>query len=118
MMSGLNLLRKTIAKNGSLLRQTRPLHVTSARTIKSVAQRESLNSDFVLDLHYEFHYRDQIPMHKWDEQKNTITDVCMGVVLAFVIYKCYSEPEHLLGEFEYPDYSTWTDEELGVPPVE
>lgn len=47
-------------------------------------------------MHYEFHYRDQIPMHKWDEQKNTIADVAMGIVLAFVLYKCYDEPEHLL----------------------
>jgi len=46
-MSGLNLLRKTIAKNGSLLRQIRPLYVTSTRTTKSVAPRESLNSEYV-----------------------------------------------------------------------
>jgi len=112
------MLEKLISKKGYLLKQIRHLHVTSARTTKSVAPRQSLNSDYVLDLHYDFHYRDQIPFNKWDKQKNTIADVAMGVTLAFVFYKCYTEPEHLLGEFEYPDYSKWTDEELGIPPVE
>lgn len=49
----------------------------------------------MLDLHYDFHYRDQIPFNDWDRKKNLIADVSMGIVLAFVIYKCYSEPEHL-----------------------
>lgn len=26
--------------------------------------------------------------------------------------------ELLQGDFEYPDYSKWTDEELGIPPSE
>jgi hypothetical protein len=51
---------------------------------------------FILDLHYEFHYRDQIPFTKEDEKKNLIADISMGVVMAFVIYKCYSETEHLV----------------------
>lgn len=46
-MSGLNALRKTISKNVNLLRQIRPLHVTSARTTKSVAPRQSLNAEYV-----------------------------------------------------------------------
>ncbi|KAL5242187.1 hypothetical protein ACI65C_009597 [Semiaphis heraclei] len=116
-MSGLSLLKKTVPRNVCLFKQIRPLHVSSART-KSVAPRESLNSDYVLDLNYDFHYRDQIPFTAKDKRNNTIADVSMGVVLAFVLYKCYSEPEHLLGDFPYPDSSEWTDEELGVPPVE
>lgn len=51
---------------------------------------------YVLDLNYDFHYRDQIPFTAKDKRNNTIADVSMGVVLAFVLYKCYSEPEHLL----------------------
>lgn len=51
---------------------------------------------FVLDLHYEFHYRDQIPFNAWDKKKNTIADISMGIVLAYVIYKIYSEPEHII----------------------
>ncbi|XP_025424596.1 uncharacterized protein LOC112693644 isoform X2 [Sipha flava] len=95
-MSGWNLVKKTIFKNGSLMRQIRPLHTTPALNFKGVAKRESLNSDFILDLHYEFHYRDQIPFTKEDEKKNLIADISMGVVMAFVIYKCYSETEHLV----------------------
>ncbi|KAL4096975.1 hypothetical protein QTP88_021832 [Uroleucon formosanum] len=116
-MSGLSLLKKTVPRNVCLFKQIRPLHVSSVRT-KSVAPRESLNSDYIIDFHYDFHYRDQIPLNAKDKRNNTIADVSMGIVLAFVLYKCYSEPEHLLGEFPYPDYSEWTDEELGVPPIE
>lgn len=47
-MSVLNLLQKTISKNGNLLKQIRPLHITSTRNTKSVAPRESLNSEYVL----------------------------------------------------------------------
>lgn len=50
----------------------------------------------MLDIHYDFHYRDQITFDAWDKKKNTIADIAMGTVLAFVMYKCYSEPEHLL----------------------
>lgn len=46
-MSGLNLLRKTIFKNVNILKQNRLLHMTSARTTKSVAPRQSLNSEYV-----------------------------------------------------------------------
>lgn len=49
-MNGLNLLKKLTSKNKSLLRQIRPLHVSSAQALKSVAPRESLNAEYVL--HY------------------------------------------------------------------
>lgn len=35
-------------------------------------------------------------MNDWDKKKNLIVDISMGITLAFVLYKCYSEPEHLL----------------------
>lgn len=35
-------------------------------------------------------------MNAWDKKKNLIADVSMGVVLAFVLYKFYSEPEHAI----------------------
>lgn len=54
-MSGLSALKKTVFKNDGLLRQIRrPLHVSSARATKSVAPRQSLNSEyvsFILDCH-------------------------------------------------------------------
>lgn len=48
-MSGLNFVKNTISKNGNLLRQIRPLHTTSARSFKAVAQKESLNSEYVVN---------------------------------------------------------------------
>ncbi|XP_050533905.1 NADH dehydrogenase [ubiquinone] 1 beta subcomplex subunit 2, mitochondrial-like [Daktulosphaira vitifoliae] len=119
-MSGLNMLKRNILKNVKLFNQSRLLHLTprTAAPWKTVAKREGLNGDHILDLHYDFHYRGIVEFDDWDKKKNLIADVCMGIVLAFVLYKCYSEPEHLLGDFEYPDASKWTDEELGIPPVD
>ncbi|XP_045603583.1 NADH dehydrogenase [ubiquinone] 1 beta subcomplex subunit 2, mitochondrial [Procambarus clarkii] len=34
----------------------------------------------------------------------------------WIIYHLITEPEHLTGEFPYPDVSKWTDAELGIPP--
>lgn len=65
------------------------------------AIRVFLFFSYVLDLHYDFHYRDQIPLNAWDKKKNLIADISMGVVLAFVMYKAYSEPEHLLVRIVY-----------------
>ncbi|XP_026482199.1 NADH dehydrogenase [ubiquinone] 1 beta subcomplex subunit 2, mitochondrial-like [Ctenocephalides felis] len=31
------------------------------------------------------------------------------------LYHIWTEPDHILGEFPYPDPSKWTDEELGIP---
>lgn len=58
----------------------------------------------MLDLHYEFHYRGFVKFDDWDKKKNLIADVSMGIVLAFVLYKCYSEPEHLLVSIKYCKY--------------
>lgn len=46
-MSGLRSLAKSVVKNGSLLQQVRPLHVSSPQAIKAVALRESVNSEYV-----------------------------------------------------------------------
>lgn len=34
----------------------------------------------------------------------------------WIIWHLYWEWGHIVGEFEYPDTSKWTDEELGIPP--
>merc|ERR1712050_126529 len=34
----------------------------------------------------------------------------------WVLWHLWTEPSHLVGHFEYPDPSKWTDAELGIPP--
>ncbi|XP_046982331.1 NADH dehydrogenase [ubiquinone] 1 beta subcomplex subunit 2, mitochondrial-like [Schistocerca americana] len=36
----------------------------------------------------------------------------------WILWHLWHEPEHITGEFPYPDPSKWTDEELGIPPDE
>ncbi|KAF4525395.1 hypothetical protein B566_EDAN014178 [Ephemera danica] len=33
----------------------------------------------------------------------------------WILWHLWTEPEHIYGEFEYPDPSKWTNEELGIP---
>ena len=39
-----------------------------------------------------------------------------GLCWFWILYHCATEPEHIYGEWPYIDPSTWTDEELGIPP--
>ncbi|XP_026755629.1 NADH dehydrogenase [ubiquinone] 1 beta subcomplex subunit 2, mitochondrial-like [Galleria mellonella] len=39
-----------------------------------------------------------------------------GLCWFWILYHLATEPEHVFGEFTYVDPSTWTDEELGIPP--
>uniref|UniRef100_A0A1B6DAI7 NADH dehydrogenase [ubiquinone] 1 beta subcomplex subunit 2, mitochondrial n=1 Tax=Clastoptera arizonana TaxID=38151 RepID=A0A1B6DAI7_9HEMI len=34
----------------------------------------------------------------------------------WIIWHFWHEPGHVFGEFDYPDPSKWTNEELGIPP--
>ncbi|XP_069940235.1 NADH dehydrogenase [ubiquinone] 1 beta subcomplex subunit 2, mitochondrial isoform X1 [Cherax quadricarinatus] len=34
----------------------------------------------------------------------------------WILYHLFTEPEHITGEFPYPDVSKWTNAELGIPP--
>merc|ERR1711874_373782 len=38
-----------------------------------------------------------------------------AVMWWWILYHLLTEPEHITGEFPYPDPSAWTNEELGIP---
>ena len=48
--------------------------------------------------------------------KEKITDVLYTIFWTYVCYMMITKYDHIIGEWEYPDTSAWTDEELGVPP--
>lgn len=39
-----------------------------------------------------------------------------GFVWWWILWHLWHEPEHITGEFPYPDPSEWTNAELGIPP--
>ncbi|XP_046667513.1 NADH dehydrogenase [ubiquinone] 1 beta subcomplex subunit 2, mitochondrial-like [Homalodisca vitripennis] len=43
-------------------------------------------------------------------------DMLMGFAVWWILWHVWHEPGHIVGEFEYPDPSKWTDAELGIPP--
>ncbi|XP_055356047.1 uncharacterized protein LOC129601296 [Paramacrobiotus metropolitanus] len=43
----------------------------------------------------------------------------IGVLMWWsILYGFFSEPEHLFGHYHQPDRRQWTDEELGIPPLD
>merc|ERR1739838_163828 len=38
-----------------------------------------------------------------------------AVMWWWILYHLMTEPEHITGEFPYPDPAAWTNEELGIP---
>lgn len=47
-----------------------------------------------------------------------LAEIVQGVAWWWILWHCWTEPGHIFGEFEYPDASKWTDEELGIPSVD
>uniref|UniRef100_A0A7R9DMJ0 NADH dehydrogenase [ubiquinone] 1 beta subcomplex subunit 2, mitochondrial n=1 Tax=Timema poppense TaxID=170557 RepID=A0A7R9DMJ0_TIMPO len=45
-----------------------------------------------------------------------VTEVAGGLMWWWVLWHLWHEYSHITGEFDYPDVSKWTDEELGIPP--
>ncbi|CAB0013396.1 unnamed protein product [Nesidiocoris tenuis] len=50
------------------------------------------------------------------KHKIILAEIMGASMWCWVIYNVISEPEHLTGEFLWPDVKQWTDQELGIPP--
>ncbi|KAL5009779.1 hypothetical protein ScPMuIL_012084 [Solemya velum] len=62
----------------------------------------------------QFVYRTSAPAAS---KKTLFKAEVIGFLLWYwILYHIWYEPEHLIGHYEYPDPSKWTDEELGIPP--
>ncbi|CAH1989730.1 unnamed protein product [Acanthoscelides obtectus] len=62
--------------------------------------------------------------HHWSYRKGAppasknimmCAEVVQGIAWWWVLWHLWTEPDHILGEFEYPDPRKWTDQELGIP---
>ncbi|XP_031616471.1 probable NADH dehydrogenase [ubiquinone] 1 beta subcomplex subunit 2, mitochondrial [Contarinia nasturtii] len=48
--------------------------------------------------------------------KRAMVQFAGGFMWWWILWHLYWDWGHIVGEFEYPDTSKWTDEELGIPP--
>ncbi|XP_043270191.1 NADH dehydrogenase [ubiquinone] 1 beta subcomplex subunit 2, mitochondrial-like [Venturia canescens] len=39
-----------------------------------------------------------------------------GIMWWWILWNCWHDFGHIVGEYDYPDPAKWTDEELGIPP--
>lgn len=44
-----------------------------------------------------------------------MAEITQGFMWWWILWHLWTEPDHVYGEFEYPDPSKWTDAELGIP---
>ncbi|XP_011870688.1 PREDICTED: NADH dehydrogenase [ubiquinone] 1 beta subcomplex subunit 2, mitochondrial-like [Vollenhovia emeryi] len=58
-------------------------------------------------------YRDLPPENK---QWTLAAEVFGGFMWWWILWHFWHDWGHIVGEFDYPDPSKWTDEELGIPP--
>jgi NADH dehydrogenase (ubiquinone) 1 beta subcomplex subunit 2 len=53
-------------------------------------------------------------------EKGGFIDVAATLVMTYIywwiFWHLFTEPGHVFGEWEFPDPTQWTDEELGIPP--
>ncbi|XP_044730058.1 NADH dehydrogenase [ubiquinone] 1 beta subcomplex subunit 2, mitochondrial-like isoform X2 [Chrysoperla carnea] len=44
-----------------------------------------------------------------------VADFVGATMWWWILWHLFTEPEHITGEFPYPDPRKWTNEELGIP---
>lgn len=42
-------------------------------------------------------------------------EIVQGIAWWWILWHLWTEPDHIFGEFEFPDPSKWTNAELGIP---
>jgi len=63
-----------------------------------------------------WHYR--MPRQNIPKKHIYMAEGIMAFMWYWILWHCWYEPDHLVGHFPYPDPSKWTDEELGIPPID
>ncbi|CAG4992089.1 unnamed protein product [Parnassius apollo] len=95
------MLARTLVSRAILLR--------TAKTTADHAKQLKRNAG-----HGVWSYRVPPPMPS--KRALAISQVLGGICWWWILYHIATEPEHIYGEWPYIDPSTWTDEELGIPP--
>lgn len=66
----------------------------------------------------QYSYRETFIMPKWVAKQNKTTKWLFRIFWTHWWYMAFSHPEVFKGHFHPPDTNLWTDEELGIPPLE
>ena len=78
------------------------------RAFATTMQRRGGGGDWV--------YRRQSPR----PEKGGFIDIAATGVMTYIywwiFWHMFTEPGHVFGEWDFPDPTAWTDEELGIPP--
>ncbi|XP_030752030.1 NADH dehydrogenase [ubiquinone] 1 beta subcomplex subunit 2, mitochondrial-like [Sitophilus oryzae] len=85
----------------------------STRILKTLSNKGVHFKQAVRNSGHQYYYRSAVPEHK----KSVIirAEIVHGIVWWWILWHFWTEPDHVFGEFDYPDPSKWTDEELGIP---
>ncbi|XP_020509425.1 NADH dehydrogenase [ubiquinone] 1 beta subcomplex subunit 2, mitochondrial [Labrus bergylta] len=65
--------------------------------------------------HIEAQYRQYPQITK---KQKFQSELLSGAMWFWILWHCWHEPDAVLGHFPWPDASEWTDEELGIPPID
>nr|CAI5840475.1 unnamed protein product [Callosobruchus analis] len=86
--------------------------ISCMRNLQKLTKHGSRLKEITRNSH-AFNYRKGAPK----PSKNLIlcAEIVQGFAWWWVLWHFWTEPDHVFGEFEYPDPRKWTDEELGIP---
>ncbi|KAL2721271.1 hypothetical protein V1477_020091 [Vespula maculifrons] len=84
-------------------------------TSKHVKRKSSVmnNQPVRFSSHGEWSYREM--KHEPNKYFTLTAEIFGGIAWWWFLYRMWHDYHHLIGHFEYPDPSKWTDEELGIP---
>ena len=66
----------------------------------------------------QIRYRETFPDAPWDAMHHRRAMLIMRVFWTWFFYQLYHDPGVITGHFHPPDPSLYSDEELGIPPLE
>ncbi|XP_018332228.1 NADH dehydrogenase [ubiquinone] 1 beta subcomplex subunit 2, mitochondrial [Agrilus planipennis] len=86
---------------------------SSLKAIKYIKPAAKFSTSSIRNGHGEWHYRGGVVKNpKW---VTPAAEIIQGIAWWWVLWHLFTQFDHITGEFEYPDPSKWTDEELGIP---
>ncbi|EDV30140.1 uncharacterized protein Dana_GF23100 [Drosophila ananassae] len=85
----------------------------SLKTALGCLNRSSLTSKSIRRESHVVSYRKGPPAHSNATKIGAIA--VGGAMWWWVIWHLWHEPDHITGEFEYPNSAKWSNSELGIP---
>ncbi|PSN40136.1 NADH dehydrogenase [ubiquinone] 1 beta subcomplex subunit 2 [Blattella germanica] len=84
--------------------------------IANAKQRPITHSLQPVRLSHDAVWSYRVPQPPQPKYIRVLAEVIGGTMWWWIFWHLWHEWGHIVGEFDYPDPSKWTDEELGIPP--